>query len=583
MKTLQELTLEKIFSERGMDSVRPHIVKNIIGERIQPVKPHISAIGTSGGKTWMTAARFELLYRMGYLGKDDKVLILAGDKDILRTNFVESFGGFFKNKKASFKWRAVKTQKQIEKAIEDGVQVFIMIPQSLDQPKLDLMSKQNFVWFVQDEAHQWYSAKKVQNMILPSIKPKYQSLLTGTPFIFNDKSNEYLIDYTTVREMYENGFLSDVETQVLYSDVELTQLDYESLLGDLSSNKIFSDDETLEILNEVISELMKKIKVPFKGLQTTHNVTSNMASVFNKLQKTILFARGINEAECIHKILQKNGIDCLITHSGLKKSSTEAFTKFKDSDKYKVIVAVGQGREGFDFPNLYNVIDMTFTQSFSVAMQMFGRVLRKSDKINKKFYYKVAPKNMGGYFNEWMNGLFMMMDYEWYSVYNGKNGLQMPLPKKLVKKMKKAAKTNGGVSKNIRPKNISYINSLGFMSKNKWFKLGGKISTISATTLKEVIEKHKKSNKKQILEGQVTQFENLSDLIKSSPKLYENLRNAESWMGIGVYGKFLDYQNLPNDINDILASRKGKKKEEYHIEQVIRTKISHLIQTQNLT
>ena len=156
---------------------------------------------------------------------------------------------------------------------------------------------------------------------------------------------------------------------------------------------------------------------------------------------------------------------------------------------------------------------------------MFGRVLRKSDKINKKFYYKVAPKNMGGYFNEWMNGLFMMMDYEWYSVYNGKNGLQMPLPKKLVKKMKKAAKTNGGVSKNIRPKNISYINSLGFMSKNKWFKLGGKISTISATTLKEVIEKHKKSNKKQILEGQVTQFENLSDLIKSSPKLYENLRN----------------------------------------------------------
>ena len=91
MKTLQELVLEEIYSERGMDSVRPHIVKNIIGERIQPVKPHVSAIGTSGGKTWMTAARFELLYRMGYLGKDDKVLILGGDKDILRENFVEPF------------------------------------------------------------------------------------------------------------------------------------------------------------------------------------------------------------------------------------------------------------------------------------------------------------------------------------------------------------------------------------------------------------------------------------------------------------------------------------------------------------
>ena len=202
-KTLEQVVLEEIFSERGMDSVRPHIVKNIIGERIKPVKPHISAIGTSGGKTWMTAARFELLYRMGYLGPNDKVLILAGDKDILRTNFVDSFGGFFENKKASFKWRAVKTQKQIEKAIEDGVQVFIMIPQSLDQKKLDMMSKENFVWFVQDEAHQWYSANKVQTMILPALKPKYQSLLTGTPFIFNDKADEYLIDYTTFDRDWE--------------------------------------------------------------------------------------------------------------------------------------------------------------------------------------------------------------------------------------------------------------------------------------------------------------------------------------------------------------------------------------------
>lgn len=577
-KTLEELVLEEIFSERGMDGVRPHIVKNIVGERIKPLKPHVSAIGTSGGKTWMTAARFELLYRMGHLGKDDKVLILAADKDILRTNFIESFGSFFENKDASFVWRAVKTKKEMEQAIQDGVQVFITIPQSLNRSKLELLSKQNFVWMVQDEAHKWYLAKNVQKKILKYIKPKYQSLLTGTPFVFNDNANDYVIDYTTVREMYESGFLSDVETQVLYTDVELTQLDYESLLGDLNSGKVFTDDETFTILNEVISELVKKVKVPFKGLQTTHNVTSNVASVFNKLQKTILFARGIKEAECIYGILQKSGVSSLITHSDRSESSTEVFGKFKQNDDIKILVAVGQGREGFDFPNLYNVVDMTFTQSFSLAMQMFGRVLRKSDKINKKFYYKVAPKNMGGYFNDWMNGLFMMMDYEWYSVYNGKNALQLPLPKKLVKKMKKAATNNGGVSKNIRPKNISYINSLSFMSKNKWFKLNGKVSTISATTLQEVVDKHKKSDKKSIIEGMVSQFDKLSDLIKSSPNLYELLRKSEEWMGLDVYEKFSDYSELPNTLDEIKnwVITNYQSLPPYEIGQMIRTKLQHI-------
>ncbi len=575
----QELVLKEIFSERGYVSVRPYIVKNIIGERIRPTKPHVSAIGTSGGKTLMTAARFELLYRMGYLDLKEKVLILAADKDILRTNFIESFSEFFKNKEASFKWRAVTTTKHIEQAIQDNVQVFITIPQSINtRSKLELLSKQNFVWMVQDEAHKWYLAKNVQKKILKYIKPKYQSLLTGTPFVFNDNANDYIIDYTTVREMYEAGFLSDVETQVLYTDVELTQLDYESFLGNLNSEKSFTDDETFIILNEVVLELIKKLKVPFKGLQTTHNITSNMASVFNKLEKTIFFVRGIKEAECVYGILQKNGISSLITHSDRSESSTEVFGKFKDDDTIKILVAVGQGREGFDFPNLHNVVDMTFTQSFGLAMQMFGRVLRPSEKINKKFYYKVAPKNMGGYFNDWMNGLFMMMDYEWYSVYNGKNALQLPLPKKLVKKMKKAATNNGGVSKNIRPKNISYINSLSFMSKNKWFKLNGKVSTISATTLQEVVNKHKKSDKKNIIEGMVSQFDKLSDLIKSSPNLYELLRKSEEWMGLDVYEKFSDYSELPNTFDEIKdwVITNYQSLPPYEIGQMIRTKLQHI-------
>ena len=44
--------------------------------------------------------------------------------------------------------------------------------------------------------------------------------------------------YTPVRELYELGYISDVSAQVLHCDIELKNLDYVSMLGDLKDSKI---------------------------------------------------------------------------------------------------------------------------------------------------------------------------------------------------------------------------------------------------------------------------------------------------------------------------------------------------------
>lgn len=493
--------VENIFSDRGFE-IREHSIRNIIGDYISPSLPHVTAIGTSGGKTFTTAARLEFLFKYNYIKKGQKVLILAADKSILRGNFYEQFDSFFENVSASFKYARVRTKRELESAIKKDVDVIITLPQTIQKPKnLELLSKLNFEWFIQDEAHKWYFKKTVQR-IISRLKPTYQSLLTGTPFKFNMKNKmsrcpQYLIDYTSVREMYEKGYLSDFTTQVLHSDVALTKIDYVSILGNLKNAKRLGNKELIESFDSVVKQIIKKLKIPFKNLATAHNVTNNMSSVFGKLEKTIIFTHGIPEADLLTKYLRQNSVRAIRTHSKTGIDSNSAFNLFKTDPEIKVLVAVNQGKEGFDFPELYNVIDMTFSQNFEVVMQIIGRILRKSKNITNKYFFKVAPKNTASYFVNWMNAMFMLFDYEWYSRFDGKNGFDIQIPNALVGRTKdnnnkqKRNNPQGSRKNNFKARNLESFLSLEFMKNNKWFKLNDTLSTVAYTTLGDIIRKHR--------------------------------------------------------------------------------------------
>ena len=238
----------------------------------------------------------------------------------------------------------------------------------------------------------------------------------------------------------------------------------------------------------VLQQMMKKLKLPLKGYKSVHNVSKNALSVFGKLQKTIIFTHGTTEANVISKYINDLGIKSLVSHSKIKgENPNDTFESFRNDSEVKVLVAVNRGKEGFDFPELYNVIDMTYSQNFEVVMQIFGRVLRKNKDIDMKYFFKVAPKNLSSYFVNWMNAMFMLFDMPCYSEFNGKNGFDIQIPNTLIQPKTKSARGGGKSTKGkIKPRNVEFFNSLSFMKENGWFKLDDTLATVASTSLRDV-------------------------------------------------------------------------------------------------
>ena len=463
--------LNQIFSERGLEP-RPHQVRNIL-DYTSPDKPHVAAIATAGGKTIMTASKFELYYRCGVLKKTDKVLIIPADKTILRGNFKKQFDDF---KPTSFTYCAVEDKIQLMEAIDNDIQVIIALPQFIkDHTKL----LKNVKWLVVDEAHKWYFADTIKN-IIKSLTPKkgvlHQFLLTGTPFKFNLRKNNYIIDYTSVKTLYSQGYVGDVNMQVLHTSLALTRMDWVSMTDNLRGDKKLSKKDLDKSLSEMIVQLVKKLKLPFKDLHSTHNVTKDMASsLFGKLEKTIIFTHRTDAADVVADYLTAHGVNCITSHSKVDgEIAEESFKAFKENNNIKVLVSVNRGKEGFDFPELYNILDMTYSQNFEVVMQMIGRLLRPSKKKTYKVFYKVAPKHTSSYFTEWMDCLIQLFDDYWYRKFNGKNTLDIRIPHALIDRPK-------------QPKTPTFI-----QDGNKKIQIAGGTSLTKGTKIQIVGKDYKK-------------------------------------------------------------------------------------------
>jgi len=485
-----EKELKQILKKRGLQ-YRDNFKRNIV-DYINPSKPHVLAAATSAGKTYLTAAKFELYYKCGIIKPTEKVLILASSLTILRDNFLGQFDSFGVK---SFTYQSIEHHSELEQAEKDKIQVLITIPQTIEKYTDKI---KNVKWIVVDEAHKWYFATTIKR-IISNLNIKYQFLLTGTPFKFNRRKNDYIIDYTSVREMYQDNLISDVKLQVLHSSVALTQLDYVSILGHLKDEKRIDNSELVESLNGVIKQLIKILKLPNKSWASVNNISKNYLNVFGKMEKTIIYTNGINEANCVYECLKLNNVNVLVSHSqhivnGKKENPIETFYNFKNDNSVKVLVTVDRGKEGFNFPELYNIIDFSYTQDFATCLQMIGRLLRKSDGKIEKVFYKIAPKNTSMYFTDWMNYLIQLFDNEWYERYDGTNGREIRVPNILLSNNEETTTRRTSSTRTTRdfnPINLDNtgMRSLSFMNNNKWFKSTDLLSTVATTSLGEIIHK----------------------------------------------------------------------------------------------
>jgi hypothetical protein len=496
----------------------------------------VLAAGTSAGKTKITILDLEFYYK-NKNNKNKTTLIVPASKTILRDNFKDDLEGMDKQKKLSFTYRIIKDKKDIEKALEDKVQVIVCLPQTLLRnykllPKLDR--------FVLDEAHQWYFKKTIQN-ILKHTKPSNVLLLTGTPSRFIERGG-FTFKFVPVMELFELGLVTNVKMEVVSSSYDFKRTDWFGAFGHLKEGKTNSKKQAEDALLMVCNEMLKKLKNPIKGLHTLNNFTSNgVGKLFNSLSKTIIYTHSRKQATNFYNVLNTNKDlkgKVLLSHSENDKNSEE-FEKFRKNDEYQILIAVDRGRLGFNMPELFNIVDFTMTQSLDMLLQMYGRLLRKSDvDPNKtKIYFKVATKNTADYFVDLMTAMLCLTNMEWYSKYNGKNmgGIRIPKVLNGRRTNTNSSTTGRGTSTNRRTRPYVSIEELGIPLDLKLFKQdvfhssNSLFDTVAWTTLDDARSEF--FELKKMISWDMVSAENFIN--ENNVTELKDLRNIEN--GFGLY------------------------------------------------
>lgn len=437
-------------------------------EFLQSDKPSVIAAGTSAGKTLTICALLELFYSYAE-NKDEVTIICPSVTKILRTNFEEKLTEF-KSKTFKFAVLMPKTivgktiKQQYQEYYKNGVRVFVVLPQTMNANYMDMPKVHNFIM---DEAHLWYKVKSTKtkvgmiDKIKSHIKPKKEFLLTGTPSIFHRNRDAYIFKYISVYELYNLGFVTDVKTEMLLCSYDFNSADFYqsgSSAGDLREGKAVNKKENMSCMEEVIDQLIKLLKIPslLKGQRSFNNLTGKALAVlnlFNKLQKTIVFCRNIEQANAFGKVFNNYSVPCVVSHS-INDNDSAAFQEFKKNPEMRVMVLVNRGREGFDMSDLNHIVDFTMTQNLDTNLQMLGRLLRENKQVKKKIYYKVATRHTIEYFCDIMTAVMALWDRKYYEQFDGRNFDLLKIPRIYIggtKPRKKSGKKSVGGKKKGKP------------------------------------------------------------------------------------------------------------------------------------
>jgi len=396
----------------------------------KPVNPLVLAGGTGFGKTFTTILKLIMFY-MNPKNKGKKTIILPSSTKVLRNNFGESMDVF---NNLPFTYCVCTGKRDFKNAVKGDCDVIIVLPQTLANieklPKVE--------WLVVDEAHKWYFAKTIGEIIAKT-NPTYQLLLTGTPFKFNAEKHKYTIFYVPIEDMIAAGNVGDPLIEVVSSSINLKDDDFIGDDDDVRRDIKWSYKEDKDQLVSVAKEINKTLKTRMR--KTT---IGRMLGVFG-IEKTIIYCYSKKQARHFYKAFQKSDLagKVLLSDSESDINSTE-FNKFKEEEDYRVLLVVDRGKEGFDMPELFNIVDFTLSTNPEIILQILGRVFRisKLQPNKQKTYYKVASMNTASFILTLMTGVLQLINREYYETFTGKfSDLKVPvMPRK--KGSKKGGSSN---------------------------------------------------------------------------------------------------------------------------------------------
>ena len=427
--------------------------------------PTVLATCPGGGKTLISICYIDYYLQQN---PEARVLVLTHGTAILRSQYVQNIQEYEPN----FSYQLLTKTNKI-----GNYQVIVTLPQTINKttnlPKFDLL--------IVDESHHFYFAEMIKK-IIQKINPSHQLLLTGTPSLFNLK--EYPIIAVAMNKLLDEGYISDVTIEIASSSYDFDVVeDYRGY--ELKEGLFDKTDESLDLLLE---QIRKKLTSIFRSNPIMYSKilrTAGWAGTLKNLQKTLIACRNQPQAKQVAKYFTKQDINIALSISDTDDDSIE-IERFKRDKDCLVLIVVNRGILGFNLPELVNVIDLSMSQNIDRIFQLLSRAVRVNPNKDQKLFFKVVPNNLTSYFEYVMTAVLCLTDEYYFTLFNGKNFLDIPIP--VISKGKNKERSGESNRKEIiKSKNIKPIDMMGFPAirffKDILHKDGSSLNGIGYTKL----------------------------------------------------------------------------------------------------
>lgn len=428
----------------------------------------VLAAAPSAGKTLMTIYIIEEYIKQN---PQKKIMVLAHGTTVLRTQFHD----VLEEIKPDFTYNLVEKFNQYDVSAD----VNICLPQTLsgnELNKIDLL--------VVDEAHQFYFAEKMIKNIIKQTNPGKQLLLTGTPSSFIRK--RFKIIPVTLNTIFDEGMVSDLYVEIATSSYTFDPMHDFNQNDELKTDVYIRNSETKKTLDDLISKIVDKLK-SIKDNQF-QNLLPEWLPTLKKLQKTMIACRSQQQALQVKQYFDKIGVKSALSISDVDYDSSE-IERFKNESDCLILIVVGRGILGFNYPELVNVVDMTTSQNVDRIYQLLCRVIRKHPEGHKKLFFKIAPNIHSDYYKYIMTAVLSLADETFFTKFNGKNFSDMIIP--VIKRKQTHRENNNNTKTNkSRPKTLKPIDFEGMpvfeFFKNLYHKKDALLHTYAQTTIRDV-------------------------------------------------------------------------------------------------
>lgn len=355
-------------------SYQEELIKDCF-EALPKYETVVLAAAPGAGKTNM-AIRIAQRYYEKY---GNKVLILAHGQNIIKYQWEDRMTRL--KIKLPFSVIESKKKNNFNSAIT------IAIPQTLRS--VPNTFKPSLV--IIDEAHQRFEADEVQNLI-KKVGANHVLCLTGTPAIFMNRKNTKVIG-VTLEELIDKGICVFPLTEICISTYG-HRLEDMNALDNMKISAKFKKKDTKLTLDLVLNEIMSRLVTSIRPTKWDSSV-KNWNRAFTKLDKTMIVCYNQKQAKDVYDYFQDKHVNVQLSISDFNDGKEEV-REFKENNQCKVFIVVGRGILGFDYEELFNIIDMSFTLNTNRLFQLICRLdrLSKSQPKRIKFYLKLTTQRL---------------------------------------------------------------------------------------------------------------------------------------------------------------------------------------------